>query len=189
MGIGKWKHEEPLELQSESEIDTETESPPPTFSIFGVPQKPPQQKARRPKSDDERRQIAERRAIRKRNREALRPYYQFIYQISMECERTQDESANGEGADAADINTRAYETSRTPGQSEEFGTEDGVYYLGCHGSMNGLLRRKPPTTLHLFQRTRSRTAAMTREKRLLYVFLGLLLPLNIPKLVLTVYFI
>jgi hypothetical protein len=109
MGVGKWKHEEPLELESESETDTEAESPPPTFSIFGVPQKPPQPKPRRPKSDDERRQIAERRAIREREREASRPYYQFIYQISKERERTQDESANGEGADAADINTRAYE--------------------------------------------------------------------------------
>ena len=113
MGVGKWKHEEPLELESESETDTEAESPPPTFSIFGVPQKPPQPKLRRPKSDDERRQIAERRAIWEREREASRPYYQFIYQISKGRERTQDESTNGEGADAADINTRAYENVKS----------------------------------------------------------------------------
>ncbi|KAL8650304.1 MAG: hypothetical protein Q9210_003900 [Variospora velana] len=109
MNVGKWKHEEPLELESESETDTEAGSPPPTFSIFGVPQKPSQPKPRRPKSDAEKRRIAERRVIRERQREASRPYHQFIYQISKERERIQDESANGEGADAADINTRAYE--------------------------------------------------------------------------------
>lgn len=104
---GLWKHEEPLELESELETDTETVSPRP-FS-FGTSLKPPPPKPRRPKSDNEKRQIAERRAIREREREASRPYYQFIYQISKEREGTQDESANGEGADAADINTRAYE--------------------------------------------------------------------------------
>jgi hypothetical protein len=75
--VGKWKHEESLELESELETDTEAETLPPTFGIFGVAQKP-----RRPKSDDERRQIAERRALRTRERETSRPYYQFIYQIA-----------------------------------------------------------------------------------------------------------
>ncbi|KAF2180928.1 hypothetical protein K469DRAFT_714121 [Zopfia rhizophila CBS 207.26] len=109
MNVGKWKHEEPLELESESETDTEAESPPPTFSIFGVPQKQPQPKPRRPKSNDEKQRVAERRAVREREREASRPYHQFVYQISKERERIQDESANGEGTDAADIDSRAYE--------------------------------------------------------------------------------
>ena len=39
---------------------------------------------------------------------AARPYHQFVYQISKERERIQEESENGEGADAADINTMAY---------------------------------------------------------------------------------
>ena len=108
MNVGRWKHEEPIELESESETDTEAESPP-TFSIFGVPQKQPQPKPRRPKSNDENQRVAERRAVREREREASRPYHQFVYQISKERERIQDESANGEGADVADINTRAYE--------------------------------------------------------------------------------
>jgi hypothetical protein len=43
--------------------------------------------------------------------------------------------------------------SRTPGPSEGFGTKDGVYCLGCRGSMKSLLRRKLPTVLLLFQRT------------------------------------
>jgi hypothetical protein len=104
--IGRWKHEEPLELESESQTDTEAESSHPAFSFLS---KEPQPKSRRPKNDVEKRQIAERRVIREREREASRPYHQFIYQVSKERERIQEESANGEGADAADINTRAYE--------------------------------------------------------------------------------
>jgi hypothetical protein len=73
--LGRWKHEEPLELESESETDTEAESPPPSFSLFGVPQKTTQPKPRRPKSDDKKRRIAERRIVREREREASRPYH------------------------------------------------------------------------------------------------------------------
>jgi hypothetical protein len=42
--------------------------------------------------------------------------------------------------------------SRILGPSKGFGTEDGVYYLGYYRSIKGLLRRKPPTVLFLFQR-------------------------------------
>ncbi len=105
--IGRWKHEEPLEPESETE--TEAEPPPPPFSLFGISQNQPQPKLRRPKTDEEKRQISERRVVREREREASRPYHQFIYQISKERERIQDESANGKDADADDINTRAYE--------------------------------------------------------------------------------
>lgn len=99
---GRWKHEEPLELESESETEG---SPPPGFPIFL--KSPP--KPRQPKREDEKRRIAERRVILEREREASRPYHQFIYQIAKERERIQKESENGEGADAGDINTRAYE--------------------------------------------------------------------------------
>ena len=105
--IGRWKHEEPLELESELGMDTESESLRPPFSFLS---KEPQPKPRRPKSDEEKRRIAERRVVRQREREASRPYHQFVYQVSKERERIQEESANGEGADAADINTRAYKT-------------------------------------------------------------------------------
>jgi hypothetical protein len=101
---GRWKHEEPLELESEPETHPEVEPSP----LFSLSPKQPQPKPRRPKSDDEKQRIAERRVIREREREASRPYHQFIYQISKERERIQEESENGEGADAADINTRAY---------------------------------------------------------------------------------
>lgn len=102
--LGRWKHEEPLELESESETDTEAGLSPPFF-FFPKPQR----KSRPPKSDDEKRRIAERRVVRKREREASRPYHQLIYQISRERERIQEESVNGGGAGAADINTIAYE--------------------------------------------------------------------------------
>jgi hypothetical protein len=103
---GRWKHEEPLEVESEPETDPEVEPSPPLFS-FSPKQLQP--KRRRPKSDNEKRWIAERRLVREREREASRLYHQFVYQISKERERIQEESENGKGADTADINTRAYE--------------------------------------------------------------------------------
>lgn len=110
MNVGLWKHEEPLELESELETDTEAESPPPPFSLFNVPQKHLQLKLRRPKSNSERQRLAEQRAVREREREASRPYHQFLYQISKERERIEEESGRGDaGVGIADINTRAYE--------------------------------------------------------------------------------
>jgi len=99
--FGRWKHEEPLEVESESETDSE--APTPLFSL-------PQPKPRRPKSDKEKRQIAEQRLAREREHEASRPYFQFVYQISKERERSQDETRSEESATAADINSRAYES-------------------------------------------------------------------------------
>jgi hypothetical protein len=102
---GRWKHEEPLELESESHSEAESSAP---ISLFG----PPQPK-RKPKSDEEKRRIAERRVARQREqereREASRPYHQFIYQISKERERIEKESTSVEGTETADINTKAYE--------------------------------------------------------------------------------
>ncbi|WEW57730.1 hypothetical protein PRK78_003197 [Emydomyces testavorans] len=85
LASGRWKHEEPLELESESETDSEAE-----YSLFSSRPKP-----RRPKSDEEKRRIAERRVIREREQR----------------ERIQDESPSGEGTGIGlhDINTRAYE--------------------------------------------------------------------------------
>lgn len=102
---GLWKHEEPLELESESKTDPEAGLSSSHIVLFPKPQPKP----RRPKSDDERQRIVERRVTREREREASRPYHQFIYQISKARERIQEECGNGEGADASDINTRAYE--------------------------------------------------------------------------------
>ena len=98
---GPWEHEIPLKLEGESESETEAES-----TILFFPKKPP----RRIKSDEEKRQIAEQRAVKLREHEATRPYHQFVYQVSKERERSKEESLSSDGADADDINTRAYET-------------------------------------------------------------------------------
>ena len=104
---GRWKHEEPLKLESESETDSEVEP----GSIFtGVGTKP-KTKPRLPKSDEEMRLIEARQRVREREGEASRPYYQFVWQVSKARERIQDDSRAG-GAPAenpADINTKAYE--------------------------------------------------------------------------------
>jgi hypothetical protein len=47
--------------------------------------------------------------VREREREASRPYHQFVYQISTERERIQEDSTSREDAGAGDINTKAYE--------------------------------------------------------------------------------
>ena len=106
---GQWKHEKPLELESATETDKEWES---NAGLFCSYIRPGQQKPRRPKSDVERRRIAEQRIVRERQRQASRPYHQFVYQITKERERIQNELTNEEvpAATTADINIRAYET-------------------------------------------------------------------------------
>ena len=93
-----WPHEQPIEPDSESEA-----SPP--HRIFETPSSRPHSK-----SEDEKRLIAERRLIRERHRDASRPFYRFVYQMSRERERLLAESTNGEATiTAANINTTAYE--------------------------------------------------------------------------------
>ncbi len=108
MAEGRWKHQEPLEVECESETDSDTEPQATLFSFFP---KKAEAKSRRSKNDEEKRQIAERQAAQKREREASRPVYQFFYQVSKERERIQDESGVEEATvpAPADINTRAYE--------------------------------------------------------------------------------
>ncbi|KAI4131449.1 MAG: hypothetical protein LQ338_001191 [Usnochroma carphineum] len=78
-----WKHEEPLEPESESETDPEAEVEPIFFPR-------PTPKPRRRKNDEELQRIAERRPVREREREASRPFHQFVYQVSKEREWIQD---------------------------------------------------------------------------------------------------
>ena len=107
---GVWKHQEPLELKSEVETDDEREPQPQIFAAIPAP-KPP-------KSDEEKRRIAEQRSIRLRereaSREASRPFHQFVYQVSNQRGRIEDIFRNREARAAvstiADINTMAYET-------------------------------------------------------------------------------
>lgn len=101
--IGRWKHEEPLEVESEFETDTEAE-----FIFLGP-------KPRRLKSEAERRQVAGRRVLRARDREASKPYHQFVYQVSKERERMCGESVTPGDAEnvPVDINTQAYENVKS----------------------------------------------------------------------------
>ncbi|KAI0433084.1 hypothetical protein F5Y09DRAFT_300236 [Xylaria sp. FL1042] len=101
MPNGRWKHE--FEPESESESDSEAGQ-----SFFA------QKKPKPPKSDEELRLAAERRATREREREASRPFHQFIYQLSRERERMQNElkAVEPPASVPRDINTEAYEKVR-----------------------------------------------------------------------------
>ncbi|KAG5987144.1 hypothetical protein E4U54_005107 [Claviceps lovelessii] len=120
---GVWKHQKPLEPDSESEPDSEAGGPSSQL-LFSKPKS----KARPLRTDDDSRRIAERRVIRERQREASRPYHQFIFQISRERERLMRPKPQGQqdfnavelgdaanaaataaAVDAVSINTRAYE--------------------------------------------------------------------------------
>lgn len=104
---GPWRHEEPLELESESEMPSEANSRP---SLFRDPKKEERVKPKQPEVNSER-SVAERLAAREREREASRPFHQFVYQVSIERERIQLELRANDAIvpESADINSRAYE--------------------------------------------------------------------------------
>ncbi|KAH6884921.1 hypothetical protein B0T10DRAFT_577314 [Thelonectria olida] len=106
-GVWRWKHEEPLEPESEWEIDSEAGAATP---LFGLPSERTKAKPSRRKSTEELRRIAERRPIREREREASRPFYQFVYQVSKERERIQDDMNLPEPSapDWSDLNMTIY---------------------------------------------------------------------------------
>lgn len=100
---GVWKHEEPLE--------PEPEATPVVFHVFGSPKREPSQ----PES-------MEQRATREREREASRPFHQFVYQVSKERERMQDQRRRADiVSDPVDISTHAYEVVK------DTWTERGVW--------------------------------------------------------------
>lgn len=102
----KWKHEP--ESDSEDGQDSEPQSP-----VFSSCPKEAQPKQRQPKSDEEKGQIAERQATQER--EASRPFFRFVYQVSRERGMILDEWRVGEAAvpAPADVNTRAYENIKS----------------------------------------------------------------------------
>ncbi|KAI9054101.1 hypothetical protein LZ554_001272 [Drepanopeziza brunnea f. sp. 'monogermtubi'] len=87
------------------QTDLETEPAPPQPCFYPKPEP----KLKPLKSDVEKQHIAERQVVRKCKREASRPYHQFVYQISIERERIQEEHEHEECASAPDINTKSYE--------------------------------------------------------------------------------
>lgn len=90
----RWKHEEPLDPDSEPEADSDAGF---EASLFYPPSERPVTKPRQPRSAEELQQTAQRRLVRNRQREASRPYSQFIYQMSKERERIQNEISPREG--------------------------------------------------------------------------------------------
>jgi len=99
----RWKHEEPLELESESEPDSVSEG---QHSLFGMQPKQP----RRPKNDKEKRRVAERRTKRELERQASRPNHQFCYQMNKVRKRIEEELKSGELTEIADVETKVYQT-------------------------------------------------------------------------------
>ncbi|KAJ8127744.1 hypothetical protein O1611_g5892 [Lasiodiplodia mahajangana] len=90
---GRWKHEEPLGSETELEAGSTAEA----------------------KGSEEIRKIAERLHVLEREREASRPYHQFLWQVSEERERIRDEQgfSGAPAEDLADVNTRAYEAVKS----------------------------------------------------------------------------
>lgn len=90
--FGRWKHEEPLESETETETETDSETG-----------------SKEPKSINEKKKIAWQQMVQNYQREASRPYHQFVYQVSKERERIQGESPDWISTDVMKINTKAYE--------------------------------------------------------------------------------
>ncbi|TAQ84194.1 hypothetical protein B7494_g7494 [Chlorociboria aeruginascens] len=108
IAFGRWKHEQPLVLEPEPEKD-------PLMFLFDP--KPP-------KSEEEKRRIAERRVLLKRDHEASRPCHQFSYQISKERERMHKDAEVMKVATPADISTKAYENVKSTWMSRMIWKED-----------------------------------------------------------------
>ena len=95
---GNWKHEEPLFSESESTDNSESRT---STALFSFP--------KQPKTDDNKRWNADRQVAQEREREASRPFHQFVFQLSEERESITELRDGKNVAHSADINTKAYE--------------------------------------------------------------------------------
>lgn len=102
VAYGRWKHEE------ESEPDTEAV---PRLGLFSVGQEAGPASTP-PTSDNETQEPAGQQAVSRAEREASRPFYQFVYQLSKERDRIRGKLESREDTTLvpANINTIAYET-------------------------------------------------------------------------------
>ncbi|KAL9078133.1 MAG: hypothetical protein Q9157_002960 [Trypethelium eluteriae] len=92
--MGGWKHEYPPRTGLDSDSDTEAKP------LFGVsprpspfPERRRQQKAKQPDRHEQDGEALERYTKEERERNASRPFYQFLYQISKEREGIENEDA------------------------------------------------------------------------------------------------
>ncbi|KKZ60762.1 hypothetical protein EMCG_04572 [[Emmonsia] crescens] len=106
-------HPEPHDVGTESDTQREIRFGSIVFSGRGYPSPQPFRQQENTNSNKKKQGIAERRATLKREREASRPFHQFIYQVSRDRERmqseTEDERATTTATLNSDINTKAYE--------------------------------------------------------------------------------
>ncbi|KAI0548151.1 hypothetical protein F4679DRAFT_596884 [Xylaria curta] len=134
--IWSWKHEKPLELEPELQTVPEAKIECPSYSPFpwtmrseyetaeeenseaddseeddSDEEDEEEEQEEEQKDDEETKRIKRARDLREREREASRPFYQFVYQLSKEREKIQQQlRRNGETiADPDDISTAAYE--------------------------------------------------------------------------------
>lgn len=106
---GRWKHEEPLELELESDSDVNSITEPYRKLSF-LPEQP-RAKLKRQKTENTKQQIEKQKIKLAREREASRPYHQFIYQMSKQREILQDRhiAMNGSNPSIPDIDAMAYQ--------------------------------------------------------------------------------
>ncbi|KID85222.1 hypothetical protein MGU_07644 [Metarhizium guizhouense ARSEF 977] len=99
--VWRWKHEEPPDPKFESNKDKTagTES-----RLFGPPLEERESTPRPPQGVQDLPMTEERRRIREREREASRPYHQFVYQVSKERELILDEMNPPEAPDFSYLN-------------------------------------------------------------------------------------
>ncbi|KAJ5808877.1 hypothetical protein N7474_010146 [Penicillium riverlandense] len=107
----RWMHEEPLELPSATEADADAA---PSLNIFSSGPAKPDSAMGHLNREKEHQHGPRQQDQLKHKREASRPLPQFIYQISLECKRIQDDLGNEITTTSApaDINTKAYENVR-----------------------------------------------------------------------------
>ncbi|KAF5127074.1 hypothetical protein E5D57_008002 [Metarhizium anisopliae] len=118
----RWGHEEP-DPEPESESEPEQERPF-TFGIFGLGVDQPKPPKPRPRIRYIQTEQGQRRYIPSptvRNPEASRPYNQFLYQISKECEWIKDEIIYRAPGTSVDIDTMAYQSVK------DMWIEDGIW--------------------------------------------------------------
>ncbi|KAI0483462.1 hypothetical protein F4859DRAFT_399822 [Xylaria cf. heliscus] len=116
--IWRWKHEEPLEREPELQTAPETANEShlyPSHPLMVIYEEDDGDEEDNKEEDDEATQLIKKGlALRRREREASRPFYQFNYQVSKERERIQQKLRfHGDTiVDPADINSTAYSSVR-----------------------------------------------------------------------------
>lgn len=106
-----WKHQLPLDSDTESESECEEQ---PRSSLFGLPS-PPRKPHKKPNATELLQKLParlERRRQKECDGEASKPLYQFKHQVDKEREYIQEQVAHGKRREVGDIDEMAYHTVR-----------------------------------------------------------------------------